>query len=76
MNPSDQYIRVGGLHILPALGEVLPEFIEWTEAELPLQLRGVSLFGGQNLTQCVDLLLNLKHNTQTRRVSLGFSRYL
>lgn len=44
-NQSDQYVRVGGLYILPALGEVLPEFVERTEAKFPLQLCGVSLFG-------------------------------
>lgn len=45
MMRSDVYVRVGGLYVLPALAEVLLEFIERTEAKFPLQLCGVSLFG-------------------------------
>lgn len=39
------YVRVGGLNVLPALAEVLLEFVERAEAQFPLQLCGVSLFG-------------------------------
>ena len=59
------YIRIGGLYFLPALVDFLTEFVERAEAELPLQLGGVSLFGWQNLTQGVDLLLHLEHNQHT-----------
>lgn len=55
---------------MPALADVLLEFIERAEAKLPLQLRGVSLFGRQHLTQSVDLLLHLTHNRPTRNSSV------
>jgi len=42
---SDQYVRVGGLYVLPALAKVLLEFVERAEAKFPLQVYSVSLFG-------------------------------
>lgn len=64
------YVRVGGLDVLPALAEVLPELAKRTEAQLPLQLGGVSLFGGQDLTQRVDLFLHLEHTQPRPSVTL------
>lgn len=68
-----RYLRVGGLDILPALAEVLPQLGERTEAQLPLQLAGVPLLGRQDLAQRVDLLLHL-HNTH--RSNLGCNSLL
>lgn len=68
------YVRVGGLYVLPALVEFLTEFVERAEAEFPLQLGGVSLFGRQHLTQGVDLLLHLEHNRHTTKSEVyGFT---
>ena len=62
------YVRVGRLDILPALGEVLLQLVERVQAQLPLQLGSVLLFGRQHLPQSADLLLHLATTrTQERR---------
>lgn len=39
------YLRVGGLNVLPTLGDVLPQLTQRTQAQLPLQLASVPLLG-------------------------------
>lgn len=61
-----RYVRIGGLDVLPALAEVLPQLAQGTETQLPLELAGVPLLGRQDLPQRVDLLLHLQQRTQVK----------
>ena len=53
------YVRIGRLDVLPALGDVLLQLVERVQAQLPLQLGSVLLFGREHLPQGADLLLHL-----------------
>lgn len=65
------YLRIGGLDILPSLGEVLFELVEGAQPQLPLQIGRMSLFGQEHLSQGVDLLLHLTATQQTGQPLAG-----
>lgn len=50
---------------MPAFGDVLFDFREGTDAKPALQLSGVPLLCHENLSQCLNLIVNL---TQKNRV--------
>lgn len=53
-------LRGGCLHVLPAAVQVLPQLLQWREAQPPFQLPRMPLLGTQHLPQGLDLILHLQ----------------
>ena len=58
-NVVGEYSRRGGGDLLPGFGDVVFEFIERRDTQLPLNVRQLPLLGCQHLGQSLDLILNL-----------------
>lgn len=53
---SKDYLHCAGLHVTPALVEVVPEFTQSRDTQFLFQLHVTLLFGGQDLFQSSDFL--------------------
>lgn len=62
------YSRIGALNVMPAFGDVLFNFREGTDAKPALELSGVPLLCHENLSQCLNLIVNL---TEKYKINLN-----
>lgn len=54
-----KFSRIGALNVMPAFVDVLFDFREGADAKPALQLSGVPLLCHENLSQCLNLIVNL-----------------
>lgn len=59
-----EHLRSGGGDLLPGFGDVLFQLIERCDAQLPLNVSQLPLFGCKHLGQSLDLILYLNTHTQ------------
>ena len=68
VRPGERYLRNGGLHVVPALGDVVFEITERADAQFVSEVGLLLLFRCQHLPQSADLLLQLGREQDTGMV--------
>ena len=68
VSPGEHNLRNRGLHVMPALGDVVFEIAERTDAQFLSEVGLLLLFRCQHLPQSADLLFQLGREQDTRMV--------